>query len=91
MKFEIKVLTLTPREDEVCDLICTGANNKSIAFDMGIAEGTVKGHIVSILDKLNVDSRLQIAVMITRRRMQCKDTDSVNMHSKDLRNDSKAA
>lgn len=80
MKFEIAVKDLTKRETEVCDIICKGKNNTFIGNKLGITTGTVKNHVVNILEKLNVDSRLQIAVMITRRRMQCKNIDLQDMH-----------
>lgn len=66
MKFNIKVQDLTKREDEICDIICKG--NKFIGEQLGITAGTVQKHIHNILEKLQVESRLQIAVMITRRR-----------------------
>ena len=69
MKFNIMVQDLTKREDEICDIICKGKGNRYIGEQLGITTGTVKSHVKNILEKLNVDSRLQIAVMITRRRM----------------------
>ena len=76
MKFEIVVKDSTKREDEVCDNTCKGMGNIAIGKKMGITTGTVQKHVHRILSKLNVDSRLQIAVMITRRRMRCKSIDS---------------
>lgn len=68
MKFEILVKPLTKRENEICDIICTGAGNIAIGKQLGITTGTVQSHMHSIIKKLNVDSRLQVAIMTTRRK-----------------------
>ena len=54
---------LTPRELEVVTLIAEGQSNKVIARNLYISDGTVKLHVKSILKKLNVNSRITIAVM----------------------------
>ena len=54
---------LTPREFEVVTLIAEGQSNKVIARNLYISDGTVKLHVKSILKKLNVNSRITIAVM----------------------------
>lgn len=87
MKFDVAVRDLTKREDEVCDNICKGMGNIAIGKQMGITTGTVQKHVYHILSKLNVDSRLKVAVMITRRRMQCKSIDSPIMLLGDSKND----
>lgn len=48
---------LTPREIEAMRLLGIGASNGKIAALMGIGLATVKTHIISILDKLGVESR----------------------------------
>jgi DNA-binding NarL/FixJ family response regulator len=48
---------LTPREMEVLDLIGQGYTNREIADQLVIEVGTVKNHVHSILDKLDVASR----------------------------------
>lgn len=52
---------LSPREREVLELVSQGATNKEIAERLVIAVGTVKNHIHSILDKLHLRNRAQIA------------------------------
>jgi DNA-binding NarL/FixJ family response regulator len=37
--------------------------NKQIAFDLGIAEATVKVHMTALMRKLNVRNRTQAAIM----------------------------
>jgi DNA-binding NarL/FixJ family response regulator len=40
----------------------SGQLNKQIAFDLGIAEATVKAHMTAIMRKLNVSNRTQVAL-----------------------------
>ena len=55
---------LTDREREVARLVAAGANNREIAQDLVISEGTVKSHISSILSQLNLRDRTQLAVFV---------------------------
>ena len=57
--------TLSPREREILRGIATGASNKEIAREYGIAETTVKIHVQHILRKLDVSSRVHAAVIAT--------------------------
>jgi two-component system nitrate/nitrite response regulator NarL len=54
--------SLSPRELETVKLIATGSSNKEIARELGIAETTVKIHVQHVLRKLNLSSRVQVAV-----------------------------
>ncbi|HEX7829096.1 MAG TPA: response regulator transcription factor [Thermoanaerobaculia bacterium] len=49
--------TLTPRELEVTRMVATGLRNKEIAARLEITEGTVKFHLHSIYEKLQIDGR----------------------------------
>jgi DNA-binding NarL/FixJ family response regulator len=53
--------TLTTREKEVTRLIRDGRCNKDIARELDLSLHTVKAHVRSILEKLAVHSRLEIA------------------------------
>lgn len=53
---------LTPREQEITQLIAQGASNKEIAEQLFISPKTVKNHISSILSRLNLRDRTQIAI-----------------------------
>lgn len=48
---------LTTRQLEILDLIAEGLSNKQIAHDLKIEPATVKNHVHSILDKLQVQTR----------------------------------
>ena len=54
---------LTPRELEVLKLIAVGANNREIAQQLYISEGTVKNHVTNILNRLNLRDRTQAAIL----------------------------
>jgi DNA-binding NarL/FixJ family response regulator len=55
---------LTPREIEVLELIGEGLTNQEISQQLVIEVGTVKNHVHSILDKLNVGSRGEAAAYL---------------------------
>ena len=54
--------SLTAREKEILQLIANGNNNKLIARELNISDGTVKVHVKNLLRKLKVHSRLEAAV-----------------------------
>ncbi len=54
---------LTPRENEILELMAEGQGNKVIARNLGISDGTVKLHVKAVLRKLDVHSRVEAAVM----------------------------
>ncbi|MGG1609225.1 DNA-binding response regulator [Bacillus wiedmannii] len=59
---------LTVKELFVLKAIARGYKNKEIAFDMGIAERTVKAYLTNIYNKLGVNSRSEaVAVSIERK------------------------
>ncbi|WP_019645679.1 response regulator [Novispirillum itersonii] len=58
--------TLTPRQRQVLALIGQGRSNKDIAFTLGLAEGTVKLHVTSILKALKVTNRTGAVVAASR-------------------------
>ena len=54
---------LTEREREILQLLAGGESNKAIAITLGISNDTVKQHVRHILNKLNLTSRVEAAVM----------------------------
>ena len=57
---------LTSREREVLALLAHGRANKAIAFELGVAEKTVKTHVGNILAKLGLSDRTQAALYAVR-------------------------
>lgn len=54
--------SLTPRETEIVGMVASGLRNKEIASRLSISEGTVKIHLHSIYEKLQVGGRLELSV-----------------------------
>jgi len=53
---------LTPREREVLALLTEGLDNHAIAERLFISPDTARAHVVKVLAKLQVESRLQAAI-----------------------------
>ena len=53
---------LTKRQIEVLDYLIKGNSNGTIAYELGVSEGTVKLHVSSILKALKVTNRTQAVV-----------------------------
>lgn len=59
---------LTEQERRILDLISQGMNNKLIARELKISDGTVKVHVKHLLRKLNLHSRLEAAVWAVEKK-----------------------
>lgn len=57
---------LTPREREVLQLLSEGAMDKEIAARLNISQRTVKNHVHNILEKLQLQNRVQAAAYAFR-------------------------
>jgi DNA-binding NarL/FixJ family response regulator len=55
----LKSLRITDRERAVLDLLAAGQSNKEIAASLGVSPNTVKSHVASLFDKLEVQRRTQ--------------------------------
>jgi two-component system, NarL family, response regulator len=62
--------TLTEREKEVLALIAAGKKNQDIAESLCISPGTVRVHVHSILNKLNVKDRTQAALFVMQQKQK---------------------
>ena len=58
---------LSPREHEVLKLVSDGRSNAQISQELAISEETVKTYVSSVLEKLEVNNRIQAAVYAVRR------------------------
>ena len=52
-----RLKSLTPQQGTILHMICQGRMNKQIAFELDIAETTVKAHVTAILRKMKAHSR----------------------------------
>jgi DNA-binding NarL/FixJ family response regulator len=68
-KTDPRLKSLTARERDIVKLIGEGKNNKEIAAELFITEGTVKNHISSILIKLDLRDRTQLAIFAVKNAL----------------------
>ena len=61
-----RLAQLTRQQARILELLCQGRLNKQIAWELSIAETTVKAHVTAIMRKLGVQSRTQ-AVLIAQQ------------------------
>lgn len=58
--------TLTPREQQIMQMIIEGNANKVIAIDLGLSQRTVESHRANIMQKLNVSSVADLVRIVTQ-------------------------
>jgi DNA-binding NarL/FixJ family response regulator len=56
---------LTPKQQQVCDLVVLGWSNKAIATKLGVDVRTVETHRANIYDRMGVNN----AVELTRKML----------------------
>jgi two-component system response regulator DevR len=61
-EIESRIVSLTPQERRVLELIAQGRSNRQIAEDIFLAEGTVKNYVSRLLLKLGMQRRTEAAV-----------------------------
>lgn len=61
-----RVELLTSRERDICRLVGEGKNNKELAKELYLSEGTIKNHITKILNKLELRDRTQLAIFAVK-------------------------
>lgn len=60
--YDYRARDISPRELEIIRLIAEGLSNREIASELFLSEGTVRTYLSSILDKLSLRDRTQVAV-----------------------------
>lgn len=73
---------LTSRELEVVAMISTGSTNRQIAQHLSISERTVKHHLTAIFTKLNLSSRLELAMFAVTNHLRSGDVSQVTTRSR---------
>ncbi len=61
-----RLQTLTPQQVRVLNMLSEGLLNKQIAYELGVSEATIKAHVSAVLLKLNVDSRTQAVIQLSK-------------------------
>jgi DNA-binding NarL/FixJ family response regulator len=59
-----RLATLTPRERDVALAVAAGRANAEIAGELHMSVATVKAHVSRLLAKLDVENRIQIALLV---------------------------
>lgn len=67
-EFDYNSYEINNREKEIIRLIAEGYSNKEIAAELYLSEGTVRNYLSSILDKLQLRDRTQVAVFYYKHR-----------------------
>lgn len=62
----IRLATLTPQQVRVLMMLGEGLLNKQIAYELTVSEATVKAHVSAILQKLDVESRTQAVIAVSK-------------------------
>ena len=70
-----RIRELTPQQFRVLQMLATGLLNKQIAFELGVAEATVKAHMSAILRKLGASNRTQAVLVAGRLAVDPPDPD----------------
>ncbi len=65
-----KIAELTPQQTRIMKLICAGKPNKQIAYELSLAEATVKAHITALLRRLGVQNRTQAAMLVESANLE---------------------
>jgi two-component system, NarL family, nitrate/nitrite response regulator NarL len=64
-----RIASLTQRQSEIASLVCNGLKNSEIAERLYISETTVRHHLTSIFNKLEVSSRFELISLLYRNRL----------------------
>ena len=64
---------ITPREQEVIELIVAGYTNKDLARKLNISENTAKHHLTNVFNKLGVSNRLELVLYAIDHRLVGSD------------------
>lgn len=67
--------SILPNEKSIIKLIAKGLANKEISRELAFSEGTVRNYISSILQKLDLRDRTQIAIYAVQHNLATQETD----------------
>jgi DNA-binding NarL/FixJ family response regulator len=60
--FDYSKFDINEKEQEIIELVADGLSNKEIASKLYLSEGTVRNYLSTILEKLNLRDRTQLAI-----------------------------
>lgn len=64
-EIEKRIASLTPREQQVLDLVALGNTNKSVAQQLAISQRTVEIHRAKVMEKMRAESLAELVRMVT--------------------------
>lgn len=64
--FDYAKYNISEKEQEIIEQVAMGKSNKEIAEELYLSEGTIRNYISSVLDKLSLRDRTQLAVFYYR-------------------------
>jgi DNA-binding NarL/FixJ family response regulator len=67
-KIDFSAYGISEKEIEIITVVAEGLNNKEIANKLFLSEGTIRNSITTILEKLNLRDRTQLAVFYYKNR-----------------------
>ncbi|WP_126976693.1 response regulator [Frigidibacter oleivorans] len=70
-----RLALLTRQQARILQLVCAGRMNKHIAYELSIAETTVKAHVTAIMRKLGVQTRTQAVLFAQEASFNVMATD----------------
>lgn len=62
-------MNLTSREYQILKMMAEGMNNIQISKNLNVSVNTVKSHVGSVLQKLNVDDRVQAVIIAIKQKL----------------------
>ena len=66
--FDYSTQGITEKELRIIELVAEGLSNREIASQLFLSEGTVRNYLSSILEKLDLRDRTQLAVFYYQNR-----------------------
>lgn len=66
--FDYTAKGITEKEQEIIELVSEGFSNREIAGQLYLSEGTIRNYLSSILEKLDLRDRTQLAVFYYQHR-----------------------
>ncbi|MGN0389380.1 MAG: response regulator [Wujia sp.] len=67
-RFDYATYDISEKEQEIIEEVATGYSNKEIAIRLYLSEGTVRNYISTILEKLSLRDRTQLAIFYYKNR-----------------------
>ena len=62
-EFDYEKYDISEKEQEIIEQVALGKSNREIAGELFLSEGTVRNYISSVLDKLSLRDRTQLAIL----------------------------